>query len=85
LDLSYIDKNGTIKEVRGGKEGFMEKITQDMKKIQEMEQANKETRVAVNSIIDIILVYGDSYKNKQLAREMDKNDVRNYRAMMSAA
>ena len=42
-------------------------------------------KVAINSIIDIILTYGDEYKEKQIARDMDKNDIRNYRAMMSAA
>ena len=41
--------------------------------------------VAVNTIIDIILTYGDSYKDRQIPRSLDKNDARNYRAMLAAA
>ena len=85
IDVTYINKEGKVVEVSGEKEGFMEKITQDMKKIQDMEQQNKVDSVAINSIIDIILTYGDEYKEKQIARDMDKNDLRNYRAMMAAA
>ena len=58
----------------------MEKIKQDTEKAM-----RNNDRVAINSIIDIILTYGDSYKDKQLARQLDANDARNYRAMMAAA
>ena len=53
--------------------------------MEETEKAMKGDEVAVNTIIEIILVYGDSYKNKQMAKELDANDARNYRAMMAAA
>ena len=79
LDLTYVDQNGNIKEVTGEKEGLMRKITQDT------EKSMRNDPVAINSIIEIILTYGDEYKEKQIARDMDKNDLRNYRAMMSAA
>ena len=57
-----------------------------IKKImEENEKAMKGEETAINTIIEIILVYGDSYKERQMARELDKNDARNYRAMMAAA
>ena len=79
LDLTYINKDGKIVEVTGEKEGLMRKIMQDT------EKAMREDSVAINSIIEIILVYGDEFKEKQLAKQLDVNDARNYRAMMSAA
>jgi RNAse (barnase) inhibitor barstar len=89
FDFTYIDKDEQIRVVNGYKEKsednkeaeyvFMRKIVQDT------EKARRGDKVAINSIIDIILTYGDEYKEKQLARDMDKNDIRNYRAMMSAA
>jgi hypothetical protein len=89
FDYTYIDKDEQRKEVSGDKEKtrtneegeyvFMTKIMQDMEKIK------RGDKVAINSIIDIILVYGDSYKDKQLPRQLDMNDARNYRAMMAAA
>ena len=53
--------------------------------MEESDKAMKGEEVAINTIIEIILVYGDSYKDKQLARQLDMNDARNYRAMMAAA
>ena len=89
FDFTYIDKDGQTRVVNGDKEKsennkeeeyvFMRKIVQDT------EKARRGDKVAINSIIDIILTYGDEYKEKQIARDMDKNDIRNYRAMMSAA
>ena len=63
----------------GEKDNVIKKI------MEETEKAMKGDEVAVNTIIEIILVYGDSYKNKQMAKELDANDARNYRAMMAAA
>ena len=88
FDFTYIDKNGQRKEVSGEKERnndnkeeyiFMRKIIQDT------EKARRGDRVAINSIIDIILTYGEDYKEKQLTKKMDENDMRNYRSMLSAA
>ncbi|WP_372520647.1 HD-GYP domain-containing protein [Candidatus Ruminimicrobiellum ovillum] len=79
IDITYIDDDGVRKEVTGKENDLIKKITQDT------EKAMREDKVAINSIIEIILTYGDSYKDKQLARQLDVNDARNYRAMMSAA
>lgn len=79
IDITYIDNDGRQKEVTGKENDLIKKITQDT------EKAMREDKVAINSIIEIILTYGDSYKDKQLARQLDVNDARNYRAMMAAA
>ena len=79
IDLTYIDSDGTQKEVTGKENDLINKITQDT------EKAMRKDEVAINSIIEIILVYGDSYKDKQMAKQLDVNDARNYRAMMAAA
>ncbi|MBO7431957.1 MAG: hypothetical protein J6U02_03565 [Elusimicrobia bacterium] len=63
----------------GNKDNVIKKI------MEETEKATQKDEVAINTIIEIILVYGDSYKNKQMARQLDKNDARNYRAMLAAA
>nr|MCR4663595.1 HD domain-containing protein [Endomicrobiaceae bacterium] len=63
----------------GNKDNVIKKI------MEETEKAMQKDEVAINTIIEIILVYGDSYKNKQMAKELDKNDARNYRAMLAAA
>ena len=79
VDITYINERNERVDVRG-ENGLMEKIKQDTEKA----MMNND-RVAINSIIDIILTYGDSYKEKQLTRRLDVNDARNYRAMLSAA
>ena len=79
IDLTYTDSDGTQKEVTGKENDLINKITQDT------EKAMRKDEVAINSIIEIILVYGDSYKDKQMAKQLDVNDARNYRAMMAAA
>ena len=63
----------------GNKDNVIKKI------MEETEKAMQKDEVAINTIIEIILVYGDSYKNKQMTRQLDKNDARNYRAMLAAA
>ena len=63
----------------GNKDNVIKKI------MEENEKAMQKDEVAINTIIEIILVYGDSYKNKQMTRQLDKNDARNYRAMLAAA
>jgi len=63
----------------GTKDNVIKKI------MEETQKAMQKDEVAVNTIIEIILVYGDSYKDKQMARQLDKNDARNYRAMLAAA
>ena len=72
-------KTNISDDFRGSMDEVMEKIKE------ETEKAMQKDEVAINTIIELILVYGDNYKEKQLAREIDKNDIRNYRAMMSAA
>ena len=79
VDITYINERNERVDVQG-ENGLMEKIKQDTEKAM-----RNNDRVAINSIIDIILTYGDSYKDKQLARQLDANDARNYRAMMAAA
>ena len=79
VDITYINERNERVDVQG-ENGLMEKIKQDTEKAM-----RDNDIVAINSIIDIILTYGDSYKDKQLARQLDANDARNYRAMMAAA
>ncbi len=79
ITTKYVDDEGYMIEVTGKENDFMKKIMQDTIK------AMNGDEVAINTIIDIILVYGDSYKNRQIPRFLDKNDARNYRAMLVAA
>lgn len=80
VDITYINENNERVNVQGENKGLMEKIRQDT------EKAMRDNNVvAINSIIDIILTYGEDYKEKQLTRQLDTNDARNYRAMLSAA
>ena len=79
VDITYINERNERVDVQG-ENGLMEKIKQDTEKVM-----RDNDRVAINSIIDIILTYGDSYKEKQLTKQLDVNDARNYRAMMAAA
>ena len=66
-------------EFRGGKEEVLRKI------MQESEKAYNNNEIAINTIIEIILVYGEEYKKKQVARVSDGNDMRTYRNMLAAA
>ena len=57
-----------------------------IKKInEEMQRAMHGNDVAVNTIIQIILFYGDDYKAKQITTGKNDNIANNYRAMLAAA
>ena len=57
-----------------------------IKKInEEMQRAMQGNDVAVNTIIQIILFYGDDYKAKQITTGKNDNIANNYRAMLAAA
>ena len=66
-------------DFKGGMNKIMEKIKEETAKAMQKDEA------AINTVIELILVYGDNYKEKQLSRQTDTNDVRNYRAMLVAA
>ncbi|WP_372519409.1 HD-GYP domain-containing protein [Candidatus Ruminimicrobiellum ovillum] len=78
--------NNTDKQRTNISDNFKGSMNEVMEKIkEETEKAMQKDEVAINTIIELILAYGDNYKEKQIARDIDKNDIRNYRAMMSAA
>jgi len=57
-----------------------------IKKInEELQRAMHGNDVAVNTIIQIILFYGDDYKAKQITTGKNDNIANNYRAMLAAA
>lgn len=75
-DKETVNIEGSFK---GSKEEVIKKI------MQEITKAEDKNEIAINTIIEIILIYSEEYKNKQLTRRIDTNDARNYRAMLSAA
>lgn len=73
------------REIRGNEEDIMGKIIEDSERIMS-ETTPKEIReVAINTIIEIILVYGDDYKKEQISSYRHENITSNYRAMLAAA
>ena len=77
INLKYKNDKGVEENVV--ERNFMEKIMQDTEKAM-----RNDDYVAINTIIDIILTYGDD-KERQVSSEADKEDIRKYRAMLSAA
>ena len=67
---------------KGNKEEIIKKILEEKQKL---EQGTKETKeVAINTIIEIILVYAEE-NNKEVIRETKEEEVQRYRAMLCAA
>lgn len=64
---------------KGTKEDIIRKI------MEETQRANEGNETAINTIIEIILVYGEDRKLKQIEGEEQKNISSGYRAMLSAA
>lgn len=64
---------------KGTKEDIIRKI------MEETQRANEGNETAINTIIEIILVYGEDRKLKQIEGEDQKNISSGYRAMLSAA
>jgi hypothetical protein len=79
--VNNTDKQSTniSADFKGGMNKIMEKIKEETAKAMQKDEA------AINTVVELILVYGDNYKEKQLSRQTDTNDVRNYRAMLVAA
>ena len=56
-----------------------------MEEKQKLEQGTQEEKeVAINTIIEIILVYAEE-NNKEVIRETKEEEVQRYRAMLCAA
>ena len=94
LQLDNSDKNGTNfmykskddkqeREMNGTKEDIAGKITAERKIVDSEKSARRD--VAINTIIQIILIYGDDYKNKQVTLEKKEDLITGCRAMLAAA
>ena len=73
------------REIRGNKEDIIGKIIEDTEKVMSDRTIKADREIAINTIIEIILVYGDDYKNKQVTTDHLENITSNYRAMLAAA
>ena len=67
---------------KGNKEEIIKKILEEKQKLEQGTQEEKE--VAINTIIEIILVYAEE-NNKEVIRETKEEEVQRYRAMLCAA
>ena len=67
---------------KGNKEEIIKKILEEKQKLEQGTQEEKE--VAINTIIEIILVYAEENK-KGVIRETKEEEVQRYRAMLCAA
>ena len=67
---------------KGNKEEIIKKILEEKQKLEQGTQEEKE--VAINTIIEIILVYAEE-NNKEGIRETKEEEVQRYRAMLCAA
>ncbi|MBO7610604.1 MAG: hypothetical protein J6T23_00145 [Elusimicrobia bacterium] len=94
LQLDNSDKNGTNfmyksrddkeeREMSGTKEDIVGKIMAERKIVDSEKSARRD--VAINTIIEIILIYGDDYKNKQVTLEKKDDLITGCRAMLAAA
>ena len=84
IDLMYKSKDDTEeREIKGSKEDIIGKIMAE-RKIVDSEQGERR-EVAINSIIEIILTYGDDYKNKQVSLDKKEDLITGCRAMLAAA
>ena len=84
INLMYKSKgDAEEREMSGSKEDIIGKITAE-RKIADSEQSVRR-EVAINTIIEIILVYGDDYKNRQVSLEKKDDLITGCRAMLAAA
>ena len=67
---------------KGNKEEIIKKILEEKQKLEQGTQEEKE--VAINTIIEIILVYAEE-NNKEVIRETKEEEIQRYRAMLCAA
>jgi hypothetical protein len=82
VNLMYKSKEDTQEREMNGKD-IIGKIMSERKIIDSESGARRD--VAINTIIQIILVYGDDYKNRQVSLEKKDNLITGCRAMLAAA
>jgi hypothetical protein len=82
VNLMYKSEKDTQEREMKGKD-IIGKIMSERKIIDSESGARRD--VAINTIIQIILVYGDDYKNRQVSLEKKDNLITGCRAMLAAA
>lgn len=83
LKKQVLNKDKNTVNIENGFTGTKEEVIRKI--MQESQKAYNNDEVAINTIIEIILVYGEEYKQKQVSRVLDANDMRTYRSMLAAA
>ena len=82
VNLMYKSKEDTQEREMNGKD-IIGKIMSERKIVDSESGVRRD--VAINTIIEIILVYGDDYKNRQVSLEKKEDLITGCRAMLAAA